>query len=420
MKAYIGARLVRSIKPDPEGKPYEIRDTTLKGFLLRVQPSGAMTYYAQIARGKRRKVGMSPATTPDQARNKALTLLGQVADGLDVDTEARKAKVKTLSDFLTLEYAPWAALNRKRGSDSVDRIRACFEKDLGSKKLHEITPWLIEKWRSNRLQMGRRASTLNRDIAALKAALAKAVEWGLIDQHPLATVKAARIDSKPIVRYLKPDEERRLREALDRRDDEIKTARANANDWRRARGYELMPELTYFGDHMTPLVLLSLNTGLRRGEAFTLNWADVNLDTKMLTVRGEVAKSARTRHVPLNAEAHDVLERWQTQTEAEDGLLFPSRDGLPFNNVTKAWQGLLAASEVEAFRWHDLRHTFATWLGQSGASLEVIKEALGHSTIAMTQKYRHVARREVRDALTKVPSITPPSATVVHFKKATK
>ena len=155
------------------------------------------------------------------------------------------------------------------------------------------------------------------------------------------------------------------------------------------------------------LVLFMLLTGIRRREAFKLEWRRVHLDRGTITI---TAKGGVVREVDLAPDAIALLHE----------IRRPSGPVFDATGWRKRFGKAKQAAGIDDFRWHDLRHTFATWLGQSGASLEVIKEALGHSTIAMTQKYRHVARREVRDALTKVPSITPPSATVVHFKKATK
>ena len=122
------------------------------------------------------------------------------------------------------------------------------------------------------------------------------------------------------MRYLSPDEEKRLRAALEARDAGRNKKREAANRWRRERGYAEWPADN--PDHLTPIVLLALNTGLRKGEIFDLQWSDVDLAGALLTVRGEGAKSGQTRHVPLNTEAVDVLTAWQAATSA-DGYVFP-------------------------------------------------------------------------------------------------
>jgi integrase len=166
--------------------------------------------------------------------------------------------------------------------------------------LGELTHWMAEKWRAEQLKSGKSTATINRDMATLKAALSKAVEWGLIDSHPLAKLKPIKGDRVTKVCYLSKDEEARLREALAARDNNLKADRASANQWRRARSYDLYPDLTNctYADHLTPMVLLSLNTGLRRGEAFSLTWHSVTFQAKTLTVEGATAGSASTSEKP--------------------------------------------------------------------------------------------------------------------------
>lgn len=89
------------------------------------------------------------------------------------------------------------------------------------------------------------------------------------------------------------------------RDDMLKIARARANEWRKNRGYDCLPDLDQvkYPDHLSPMILLSLNTGLRRRELFNLIWDNINLDQAILIVQGDIAKSGRTRHVSLNTVA---------------------------------------------------------------------------------------------------------------------
>ena len=124
----------------------------------------------------------------------------------------------------------------------------------------------------------------------------------------------------------------------------------------------------------------------------------VNFKTNTLTVKGETAKSAHTRHIPLNLESRDVLKAWRNQSGRE-GLLFKSRDGGKLDNMKKSWAGVLKAANITGFRWHDLRHHFASRLTMAGADLYTVKDLLGHSTIAMTEKYAHLAPSHVAAAV---------------------
>jgi integrase len=247
---------------------------------------------------------------------------------------------------------------------------------------------VVEKFRSRRLKEGKAAATVNRDVAALKSALSKAVEWKILDEHPLKPVKLRKVDNAR-VRYLgerDQGEEARLRDALAKRDRDAIAARARGNEWRKARGYELLPVLPVGGyaDHLTPMALLALNTGLRRGELTSLTWEDVNLPAKRLTVRAAAAKGGKRRDVPLNREACDVLTRWQKQI-GDSGIVFNVLD------VKKAWQAVLADANIAGFNFHDLRHTFASQLVVAGADLNTVRELLGHADMKMTLRYAHLS-----------------------------
>jgi len=374
-------------------KPVEVRDADLTGFILRVQPSGRLSYIVQLGRGKRITLGNAAILTPAQARTKARIALGAQADGRDPKAALKVEEgttTPTLAHYLEHTYGPWLKANRKTGAELVARIKACFFDDFGSTALDGITAWNMEKWRKARLQSGRTAATVNRDLSALKAALHRAVDWELIDRNPLDKVKPAKVDTAGVVRFLSGDEEQRLRRALAERDTRLRAGRERGNDWRRQRRREAMPVLGSYGDHLTPMVLVSINTGLRRGELFGLRWADVDLDRCNLTVRGSGAKSGKTRHIPLNAEAVDVLKTWQQQTSSE-GLVFQGRTGAAFTNTKKAWAKLLEDARIAAFRWHDLRHHFASRLVMAGVDLNTVRELLGHSDLSMTLRYAHLA-----------------------------
>ncbi|MDN5872515.1 MAG: site-specific integrase [Nitrococcus sp.] len=373
----------------PKSAAYDIRDARIGGFLLRVLPSGKKRFYAQYGRGKRCLIGDAKVLTLTQARLKAKQLIGDAATGKDPMEAKRRARAKTLREYLDKVHGPWLVANRKDGRATRARLRACFDAELGGKRLGELNTWLIEKWRSARLKAGIKPATLNRDIGPLKAALNRAVEWHFIDINPIAKHKPAKTDRQGSVRFLSEDEERRLRQALDAREAQTRRARQSANQWRSARGYELFAEHGAFTDHVKPLVLLALNSGLRRGELFNLRWSGVDLERGLLTVEGGGAKSSQTRHVPLNREARETLKRWPAD-EAE-GYVFPGALGGRLDNINKAWAGVVAAARLEHFRFHDLRHTFASKLVMAGADLYTVKELLGHSTIAMTERYAHLA-----------------------------
>lgn len=369
----------------PQAKPYELRDGELKGLLLRVQPSGVKSFIVEWARGKRTTLGRFPVMTLVAARTQAMATLADAAKNGTPEIARPRGKVVTLGDLITKEYGPWVKANRKDGEATVARLQSTFSEYL-TKPLPDVNAWIVEKWRSTRLKAGRTPATVNRDLTALKACLSKAVEWELLEAHPLAKVKPSKVDTQGRVRYLSVKEDKALRKALQKRDTKMIAERKNGNRWRAERGQELLPEIpgNGFGDHLTPMVLLAMNTGLRRGELTSLEWSDIDLHGKQLTVRGGNAKSGKTRHVPLNAEALDVLKRYRRQHSGE-GRLFD------LTRVNKSFAALLESASIKELRFHDLRHSFASHLVMAGADLYVVKELLGHASIAMTERYSHLA-----------------------------
>jgi integrase len=267
-----------------------------------------------------------------------------------------------------------------------------------------MTPIFIEQWRTKRLKAGRTIETVNRDVATFKAAISKAVEWKFIETRPLAELKPLKTDNSVKLRYLNDDEEIRLRKALEKREEEIRTARDQANNWRSTRGYDLLPNLRtkYFADYIKPMVLISINTGVRQGELFGLQWENIDFSSKTLTIEGKLAKSGKTRHIPLNEEAYDVLYKWHKTTVNRNGLVFQNKEGEKFNNVKKAWANLLKAAEINNFRWHDMRHHFASRLVMAGVDLNTVRELLGHSDIKMTLRYAHLAPKHKAEAVAKL------------------
>jgi integrase len=389
MQAFIGEALVDQLKPAV--KPFEIRDTVVKGFLLRVQPSGRKSYYAEYGRGRRIAIGRADVLKPKQARAKAKEILAGAQLGDDPMEERRLARAHTLRSFIDEAYQPWAEANIRTAAATVARLKAGFCEHL-DKHLGDLTPWIVEKWRSARLKNGTKPATVNRDLDDLKSSLNKAVAWGLLDANPIAAVKRSRTDDSRAPRFLSVAEEARLRRALDEREERIRAERDSANAWRAARGYELLPDLRRcaFADYLTPLVIVSLHTGMRRGELFKLRWPSVELGVGRITVHGTTAKSNRTRHIPLNSEARETLAAWRKQTLTAE-LVFPGKGGAEFNNVRRSWEGVLVAAKIAGFRWHDLRHTFASKLVMAGVDLNTVRELLGHSDYKMTQRYAHLA-----------------------------
>ncbi len=401
MKSKINNTLVKKLVP--EEKEYEIHDADLKGFFLRVFPSGTMRYVCQYKRGGKINIGTVGVITPAQAREKAVEILNDFNKGMDPKAKKVVNAPKTLQDFIENEFNPWVMAHHKRGNKTIASLIHCFSK-LFSKPLTEITPAIIEQWRSKRINDGISNATLNRDIGTLKSAMTKAVEWGFIQESPLKNLKLSKIDRSPKVRYLSVEEETRLRQTLIEREHQLKQERINANQWRADREYPLYPEFSVddFCDHLMPMVLLSINTGLRQGELFHLEWSMVNLSEGSLILAGGITKNSSSRYIPLNDEAKHIIQRIYNKSVIKEGLVFPSKNNQPFNNIKRSWSSVLKKAQIAQFRWHDLRHHFASKLVMAGVDLNTVRELLGHSDIKMTLRYSHLAPEHKVNAVRKI------------------
>ncbi len=139
------------------------------------------------------------------------------------------------------------------------------------------------------------------------------------------------------------------------------------------------------------MVLLAMNTGMRRGELFDLTWQNFDLKNHNLTMEGIRAKSGHTRHILLNDEALGALVAWRNQTNNKE-LVFPNPiTQKRFSDIKTTWQQLRDEAKLHDFRFHDLRHHFASKLVMAGVGLSTVREPLGHSNLSMTLRYAHLA-----------------------------
>lgn len=389
MATDLSKRVIEAAKP--KDKPFELRDNNVRGLILRVQPSGLKAWIVERARGQRRTLPQPyPTTTVEAARTQAMALLS----GADPWNKPKAERALTLKAFLRDSYGPWAAAERKTGKGTVARIESAFAEFL-NKPATTLTTWALDKWKRDRLKADIEPATVNRDLIALRSALSKAVEWNTLPENPAAGVKPAKVEKDDRVRYLSAVEEKRLRKALSDRDAAKIAARGRtvAAGREQHKTVKALPADGY-ADYLTPMTLVALNTGCRRGELTGLTWASVNLEAKMMTVTAATSKSSKTRHIPLNAEAVAVLTRWQKQHPA--GRVFPVA------SQKKAWGKLLTDAKIADFRFHDCRHHFASWLVMRGVDLNTVRELLGHSDIKMTLKYAHLAPEHKAAAVEKL------------------
>lgn len=376
----------------PAERVYELRDSKLKGFLLRVYPSGKKVYVCQYARGKRMNIGPADALTPIQARDRAQKILAEHYSGIDPMASRRASRALTLKEFLNGPYKEWAETNLKTKNMNADNVMRAFP-DLLNKKLDDIRPFAVQGYINKTAKSGTKPASINRYVNSLKSVLSRAVALEFIRANPLAGVKQLHIDATSRVRYLDKEEEKALRAALDAREALIRRERISANMWRRERGYGEYPDLeaVSYVDHLKPLVLLSLNTGLRRGEALSLKWRNVELNRALLTLDAADTKNRKVRHIPLNKEALEVLRQWREQSHKDALYVFAGRSGGPLVYATRGWAKVLRNAGISEFRWHDMRHHFASRLVMEGVDLNTVRELLGHGDIKTTLRYAHLA-----------------------------
>lgn len=392
MREKLTARRLNSL--EVTGKEYEIHDTTVPGLFVRVTAAGAKSYVVTWARGRKKTLGRVGILTLEQAREEALQYLNEArkhGEPLAVTQGRRGAGTPTLRQFIDDHYMPWFKAHHKGHEKTLHTLDTSFE-PIMLRRLDEITGRDLEQIRTAWLNGGNKPATANRKMGSISGVFSRAVEWAYLPASPLEKVKQLKVDSIGRIRYLSKEESMALRGALDARERIARAGRNSANEWRLERRRKLLPSLqeVAFTDHLKPMVLLSLNTGMRRGEVFNLRWQEVNLQGKTLAVAGEGAKTSETRHIPLNAEALATLKAWKEQGSGT-GYVFPGAEGKPMTDVKTAWLELLKNAGIVGFRWHDMRHDFASRLVMAGVPLNTVRDLLGHADIKMTLRYAHLA-----------------------------
>jgi len=418
MKMKIGSELIGSGKLLPKEKPYEVYDTKLRGFMIRIQPSGKMAYYFsyRLSNHQRNRVKIAPVDqlTPAQARVKAEELYAKVINGVDPASYKRESRISartTVGKFLEEEYRPWVETTLRSGKGNVSRIKSRYPDFLNKPISDNNFRWLVEKLRLERQKAGLKKATIDRDVATLKAFFSFAKERGAIPLNPLSGLKALRRadhddEDDKRVRYLgqfDENEEVRFWAAIESREERKREERRTANEWRRERRLGEYPSLDAVGftDYLKPMILVALHTGVRRKELFGLEWSNINFHSSepTLTIPGRIAKNKKTRHVPLNRTSLKTLRDWKSQSQDCSGLIFPSKNGAIKTDIKKAWGGIVTEAHLINFRWHDMRHDFASKLVMNDVELNTVRELLGHKEMTVTLRYAHLKPKKLADAV---------------------
>jgi integrase len=324
-----------------------------------VYQRGKTWWYDFWLNGKRYAKGIKTARNRTQAKEEETKARAQILDGTYGQIDCQSFR-----QFVTDTYLPFSETNKKSHQSDDWRSNVLIA-EFGDLKLDEISPFGIEKFKKARREgktrtgVQRSAASVNRDLELLSAILSLAFDYSLIKENPCRKVRKFPLSNRR-TRYLDPTEEKRLLAVCDGR-----------------------------REHLKWLVILALNTGMRRGELLRLRAEDVDLARGRIYV--SQTKTDRPRYVPINQTTHDVFLILLARTKT--GRFFK------MDEIKTAWWGALRDAEIKNFRFHDLRHTFATRIADSGADVFTIASLLGHSSIVMAGRYTHATDQGKREAV---------------------
>ena len=155
-------------------------------------------------------------------------------------------------------------------------------------------------------------------------------------------------------------------------------------------------------EHLADMAAFTLATGLRRSNITGLQWSAIDLDRNLAWVHPDQSKSRKAISVPLNRDAMRILAKWNGRHETH---VFCYLDAPIFQTSTKAWYSALERARIKNFRWHDLRHTWASWHVQNGTSLQELMELGGWSSYVMVLRYAHLATGQLHDAANRIDGL---------------
>jgi len=237
--------------------------------------------------------------------------------------------------------------------------------------LAEITPFELERFRNKRKatpvktsreKRERSVADVNRIMSTLRHMLSKAVEWEMMERSPFTKIKNLFYKENNMrLRFLSEPEERRL--------------------------------LRNCTGHLKPIVVTALNTGMRRSEILTLTWSQIRNGFIYL----HRTKTDEARQVPTNETLASLFQSLPRHIGSD--YIFCNKDGKPYVDIKKSFNNAVKKSGIQDFRFHDLRHSFASKLASKGASLKALQELLGHKNIKMTMRYAHLADNVKKDVV---------------------
>lgn len=281
-----------------------------------------------------------------------------------------EAKRHTLGEMIDRYIADVLPTKPKNLSNRTLHLN-WWKSELGKYTLADVTPAIIAEHRDKLAKVTtnrgglRSPSTVVRYMAALSHAFTIAVkEWGWIDDTPMRKVTKPK-EPRGRVRFLSDDERKNLLAACKESD----------------------------SPYLYITVVLALSTGGRRMEVLGLRWQDVDLTRGIITLHE--TKNGERRILPLTGHALALMKEHSKIRYVNCDLVFPGKSFKTPVDVRTPWENALKRAGITDFRWHDLRHSCASYLAMNGASLAEIAEILGHKTLQMVKRYAHLSDTHV-------------------------
>ena len=307
----------------------------------------------------RRTTGTKDRRLAEKIEGKVKT---EIVEGRWFDVqEERTRTVRELLERFEREHA-----SRRKATRFYGPIIARFIDEFGDRTLAEITPAILNQWKARRSNEVS-SSSVNRALAVLRCAFNLAIrEWEWCRDNPVVRIKREK-EPPGRDRWLSAEEEGRVLQA--------------APPW------------------LQEIIAFAVNTGMRQGEILSLRWPSVDLFRRVLVV--EKSKNGEKRTVPINETVMELLKEKSRLRSISGDFVFHSEAGTARDqaNIRHRFNVALKISGISDFRFHDLRHTFATRLVQAGVDVYKVQRLLGHKTPAMTQRYAHHSTESLRDGV---------------------
>jgi len=294
-----------------------------------------------------------------------------VRDGKQPDI--KKKIPNTLFKDLVTEYLKWSERQRSHEQKEINANQLIEE--FGNIPLRYFSTMMLEQYQTKRLEKGNKPATVNRHIALIKHMFTKAVEWDMVEEEALKRVRRVKLleENNRRLRYLSVDECQTLLDECE------KLGKKNAH-------YA----------HLKPIVIMALNTGMRKGEILTLTWDNVDLKHGFILL--DKTKNGDRREIPINETLRETLQGIVRRLDGGHAF-YDTTTGKPFRNVTRSFATACRNAKVKDFRFHDLRHTFASHLVMAGVDITTVSRLLGHKNLTMTLRYAHLSPNHMSKAV---------------------